>query len=712
MSGRGRNVPKNRLGRSLQKQQKQKVGQVNDSGELVLGYVVDKESKRNKQESILDQSDMQAVLEYSTKVTVEKQRAVIITKDSYLKEYYDPVKIETMDKHWNDLTIPKRPQWDNSWTKEQLVEKEKEVFFEWRRSISELEANEHLCITPFEKNLEVWRQLWRVVERSEVVVQIVDARNPLLFRSIDLEKWCKQLGKKTIILLNKADLLNEKQRQYWANFFKGEGLGYIFFSAKIETIKNENLDSDDEDESEDEDSEDGDEQQQVKEENVKEKAVETKEKVDSDDDEDDEGDEDSDEDDSEEDNEYLGKVKSMRPKKAKKGKAEEDEEDSDNEDYEENVKKALPRIDGVVYGQTKRKLVIPEGFQIIPEDVELLGSELLIKRLIQECSDLGKLVSGKATRDYVEDPDKKFTIGMVGYPNVGKSSTINALCGCKRVQVSQTPGKTKHFQTIIMPNTPLTLCDCPGLVFPSFMSTKNEMYCNGLLRIANVRDIHGPVSIVCREIPKAILEHVYRVTLPLPKEHEGEDPDRCPTSIELLERFSYIKGFLTKLALPDMTRGGRIVLADYVSGKLLHVTPPPKISRDLFAPYEEQLAAHGIDQDDVVKDQEEGKGRLEQEAQQEEKKVDDSFALLESVNEGGSDYDKTYMHHKLQDGHKFQRRLKEKKKYESGGIYNTDNIHRKKKGHYDSSPSLRNAMPVSVRATAAKDQINLQVSKK
>lgn len=26
-------------------------------------------------------------------------------------------------------------------------------------------------LTPFEKNLEVWRQLWRVLERSDIVVQ-------------------------------------------------------------------------------------------------------------------------------------------------------------------------------------------------------------------------------------------------------------------------------------------------------------------------------------------------------------------------------------------------------------------------------------------------------------------------------------------------------------------------------------------------------------
>lgn len=37
------------------------------------------------------------------------------------------------------------------------------------------------------------------------------------------------------------------------------------------------------------------------------------------------------------------------------------------------------------------------------------------------------------------------TIGMVGYPNVGKSSVINVLCNKKRVTVGALPGKTKHF---------------------------------------------------------------------------------------------------------------------------------------------------------------------------------------------------------------------------------------------------------------------------
>lgn len=42
---------------------------------------------------------------------------------------------------------------------------------------------------------------------------------------------------------------------------------------------------------------------------------------------------------------------------------------------------------------------------------------------------------------------------MVGYPNVGKSSTINVLVGEKRVGVAPTPGKTKHFQVFLKQNS-------------------------------------------------------------------------------------------------------------------------------------------------------------------------------------------------------------------------------------------------------------------
>lgn len=83
-------------------------------------------------------------------------------------------------------------------------------------------------LTPFERNLEVWRQLWRTLERSDLIVQIVDARNPLGFRSQDLAKYVLELNethgledlgegtskpqRRNLLLINKSDLLTRKQR--------------------------------------------------------------------------------------------------------------------------------------------------------------------------------------------------------------------------------------------------------------------------------------------------------------------------------------------------------------------------------------------------------------------------------------------------------------------------------------------------------------------
>jgi len=55
-------------------------------------------------------------------------------------------------------------------------------------------------------------------------------------------------------------------------------------------------------------------------------------------------------------------------------------------------------------------------------------------------------------QDATVDPEKPFSVGLVGYPNVGKSSTINTLMSEKKTSVSSTPGKTKHFQVNTVSN--------------------------------------------------------------------------------------------------------------------------------------------------------------------------------------------------------------------------------------------------------------------
>ena len=98
----------------------------------------------------------------------------------------------------------------------------------------------------------------------------------------------------------------------------------------------------------------------------------------------------------------------------------------------------------------------------------VIGRDELIDFLIGKQEELVPApVIGEEEGSVVEDDAptvRPVMVGMVGYPNVGKSSTINALLGAstlshsvKRVSVGCTPGKTKHFQVCAL----VCLCVCP-----------------------------------------------------------------------------------------------------------------------------------------------------------------------------------------------------------------------------------------------------------
>lgn len=148
--------------------------------------------------------------------------------------------------HKASLTVPRRPKWDATTSPQELDALERDSFLNWRRSLAQLQENNDLLMTPFERNIEVWRQLWRVIERSDLVVQIVDARNPLLFRSEDLEQYVKAVDsrKENLLLINKADMMTTAQRRAWAIYLKKAGISYRFFSAHLAEEHNELRDRD------------------------------------------------------------------------------------------------------------------------------------------------------------------------------------------------------------------------------------------------------------------------------------------------------------------------------------------------------------------------------------------------------------------------------------------------------------------------------------
>jgi large subunit GTPase 1 len=231
-------------------------------------------------------------------------------------------------------------------------------------------------------------------------------------------------------------------------------------------------------------------------------------------------------------------------------------------------------------------------------DTKIYGRDELLARLQSEAETIvrirSKSVSSGSGPSNFQSSGGKFAgnsapkhvvVGFVGYPNVGKSSTINALVGQKRTGVTSTPGKTKHFQTLIM-SEKLTLCDCPGLVFPSFSSSRYEMIASGVLPIDRMTEHREAVQVVANRVPRRVIEDVYKINLPKPKPYEPQS--RPPLASELLRTYCASRGYVGSSGLPDETRAARQILKDYIDGKLTHHEIPPGISDE-----------EGSDQDDA-----------------------------------------------------------------------------------------------------------------
>jgi predicted GTPase len=111
------------------------------------------------------------------------------------------------------------------------------MFREWQAKLRELPTDR---LNYFEQNLEVWRQLWRVLERSDVLLLLLDARYPLFHFPLALYNHvAKELGKPVVIVLNKVlvacagsadvffsavqkDLVEEGVVKLWEDWFAKE----------------------------------------------------------------------------------------------------------------------------------------------------------------------------------------------------------------------------------------------------------------------------------------------------------------------------------------------------------------------------------------------------------------------------------------------------------------------------------------------------------
>ncbi|XP_052003214.1 guanine nucleotide-binding protein-like 1 [Xyrauchen texanus] len=103
------------------------------------------------------------------------------------------------------LNFPRRPSWNYGMRREELLWKEEKSFQEYLEALHS--KNPAGTLSHFEHNLETWRQLWRVMEMSDVILFIVDIRHPVLQFSPAMYHYITvELKKHIILVLNKIDL--------------------------------------------------------------------------------------------------------------------------------------------------------------------------------------------------------------------------------------------------------------------------------------------------------------------------------------------------------------------------------------------------------------------------------------------------------------------------------------------------------------------------
>jgi ribosome biogenesis GTPase A len=167
-------------------------------------------TKHKVHHSLFSKLNAEELMDRRKEAMLPIEKRPIESLETSVDTYYPPDRL---------IEFPTRPQWDSTMTKEQ-VENQEELYFEkWLQDVKNRYSNENLSF--FEENLEVWRQLWRVIEMSDIVLIVCDIRNPLLHFPPTLYHFVvKKHRKHLMVVLNKIDLVDDDTIHHWKSYFE------------------------------------------------------------------------------------------------------------------------------------------------------------------------------------------------------------------------------------------------------------------------------------------------------------------------------------------------------------------------------------------------------------------------------------------------------------------------------------------------------------
>lgn len=533
---------------------------------------------------------------------------------------FDPDELDrTNEGETQKPSCPKRPKWRYDMSKNEVEKNEEGLFKKWLDETDHIfdewvgrgppaptgdTGNQGETVMPraptyFERNLEVWRQLWRVTEISQVLLILLDSRCPLLHYPPSLASYLAGLpNRKVILVLTKVDISGPDRTNAWSDYLKKRYPDVRVVQVESYVPKEPGP------------SDEGTSKRRRRFEphlpqNFREKLVQALREV---------------------HKELLQPPELIQGNEAKM------------KHWKPTVKAdvdwtAVLSARGDRVGQVIGGSVAPRP---IAKDLTGEGGE-----------------SPDEREDTAEATEPDFlTIGLIGQPNVGKSSLLNALFGTIKVRASKTPGKTKHFQTLFW--TPdVRLVDCPGLVMPNFVPMETQVL-SGILPISKISAVPACIYHASLLLP---LEQVFGLTHPTLSLPATEDKRtwRGPrsrdqlqkqgsvwTAMDVLTAYADSRGWVTaKAGRPDVNRAGNAILRALAEGRVRWAfyppgTDPPKLSDvgdGIWIRHDDDDAGVNSDSDGEEEEMEQGRvSESSEEASEEEDFPDEEEEAAEETS--------------------------------------------------------------------------------